>query len=168
MRSRNHARGKTREVKKSYPSSDFLHFNSQNSYQERNPPKHINRNKHRSFMSCSSNFSHNHQQLLSIAAMKTMRIFLCIDSKQKNDTKNNEKQFIFHQKNSKQSVNDDSTLYLSPYKHIFNWHIFKYDEIYDSNSSFICDIFENVIQPLFDSFLTQKKSSCLALYSPKS
>ena len=48
-----------------------------------------------------------------------------------------------------------------------NWNIFEFNHIFASETSFLCDIFSNVIEPLIQSF-KNGQSGCLALYSPDS
>eukprot|EP01084_Bolivina_argentea_P120637 213854_1 len=111
-----------------------------------------------------------------IGAMDTIDIHLCVEDNNKNKQTNDEdctnnstdslsssiqrhNKYMFTNKFTKQ-------FYFAPYKKDeSNWHIFEFNNIFASETSFLCDIFSNVIQPLIESF-KNGQSGCLALYSP--
>ena len=67
------------------------------------------------------------------------------------------KQFYFAPFKSNKQLNKNET----------NWNVFEFNQIFPSETSFLCDIFGNVINPLIQSF-KNGQSGCLALYSPDS
>ena len=113
-----------------------------------------------------------------IGAMNTIDVHLCVEDSRhtlNDDThpqapneQNNDCSPI--QRHNKYMFSNKKTkhFYFAPYhKSSSQWNILEFKHIFASNTSFLCDIFSNVIGPLVDSF-KKGQSGCLTLYSPDS